>query len=100
MLLSSLLVSILSLGVVSNIDVDEEYLKEEIIEAREECSATFLTKKGTYISFYYGEPIFERNDNNEFVPIEEREDVEYMIKAFEAFYSTSFIKENDTYQIK
>ena len=101
MLLSTILVSILSLGVISNVDLDEDFLKEEIIEAREECSTTFLTRKGTYISFYYGEPIFERNDNNELVPIEEKEEQTRTTgsytgstyisnKYFEVGYSTTY----------
>ena len=67
MLLSLCFVSLLSLGVISqNPSSSEDFIQNEILEAREEFSSTYLTSRGTYISFYYGAPTDDCNKDSDF----------------------------------
>ena len=64
MILSLSLVSSLLFGITAFSDIEKEsFLKQEIVELREENSSTFLTNRGTYIVFCYGSN--ESHDSNE-----------------------------------
>lgn len=51
----------------------EDLLKQEVVELREECSSTYLTKRNTYISFYYGSPIYYLDETNNYLPLENQD---------------------------
>ena len=58
MVFSLFIVSILSISLNPSFGLQEEnnsFLKEEIVELRSDYSSTFLTNRGTFISFYFGE---------------------------------------------
>ena len=55
MFISSIIISLLSLGIVaSNPLMQSTFLKEEVIKLRKENSQTYITNRGTYLSFYCG----------------------------------------------
>ena len=95
MLLSIGLISLLSLGIVSTENVENnDFLVEEIVEARETYSSTFLTSRNTYLSFYYGTPINGIDsiaNNDESIPLDRYSGTSYIQnKYFEIGSSSTY----------
>ncbi len=95
MLFSFLCISSLVLGATPlNCNANDTFIEREIIEARETFSSTFLTNKGTYVSFYFGEPI---NYSDEFNKIEEKIDNDSL--RTDSNYSGSSYIDNKYFQV-
>lgn len=66
MIFSIFLTSIISISAInsSTKEVDNSFIDHKVMSLKEKNSSTYLTKRGSYISFYSGESEIEDNEQN------------------------------------